>query len=54
MSLVIDSPPSGGEQCGEWLVIFGEKELLYFSNSGMLLDGPTMCLSEPELSQDTG
>jgi hypothetical protein len=54
MSLVADSPPSGVEQCGEWPVISGEKELPYFSNSGMLLGGPTTCLNEPGLSQDMG
>jgi hypothetical protein len=54
MSLVVDNPPSGVEQCGGWPVIFGEKVLPYFSNSGILLDGLTTCLNEPGLSQDMG
>jgi hypothetical protein len=45
---------SGVERYGEWRVISGEKGLLYFSNYGMLLDGPTTFLNEPELSRDTG
>jgi hypothetical protein len=54
MSLVVDDPPSGVEQYGGWPVIFGEKERPYFSNSGILLGGPTTRLNEPELSQDMG
>jgi dedicator of cytokinesis protein 3 len=46
--------PSGVEQCGGWPVIFGEKELPYFSNSGIPLGGPTRCLNELGLSQDMG
>jgi hypothetical protein len=53
MSLV-DNPPSGVEQYGEWPVIFEEKELPYSSNSGILLGGLTTCLNEQGLSQDMG
>jgi hypothetical protein len=54
MLLVVDNPPSGAEQCGGWPVIFGEKELPYSSNSGILLGGPMTCVNEPGLSQDMG
>lgn len=54
MSLVVDCPLSGVERCGEWPVISGEKELQFFSNSGMLLGGPMTCLNELGLSQDMG
>ncbi len=47
--LLLTSLPSGVEQCGGWPVIFGEKELPSFSNSGILLGGPKMCLKEPGL-----
>jgi dedicator of cytokinesis protein 3 len=52
--LVLTMLPSGVEQYGEWRVISEEKGLLYFSNYGMLLDGPKTYLNEPELLQDTG
>lgn len=42
------------EQCGEWPVIFGGRELPYFSNYGMLSGGLKRCLNEPGLSQDMG
>jgi hypothetical protein len=54
MLVVVDCPPSGVEQCGEWPAIFGEKELPFFSNFGMLLGGPMTCLNEPGLLQDMG
>ena len=52
--LLLTASLSDDEPCGEWQVISGEKELLYFSNYGMLLGGLKTCLLELGLSRDMG